>query len=91
MRAKQGATEPLQRRDTDNGVKSHPCRTTVRERIMGILVLVLTAAGLTTYRFHRSKLVETGSIGTWRWFWAFEVFICVWLISGVVLILRKRP
>lgn len=62
-------------------------RANGKRKIINVLALVLIALMLSIYAFYHAKLV----LGTpiWGGFWAFTIFIAVWLITGVVRILRQ--
>jgi len=55
-------------------------------KIFQILALVLIALVLTIYAFYGTKLVLGRPL--WGGFWAFTIFVSVWLIVGVVRVLR---
>ena len=59
-----------------------------KRKIIEVLALVLIALMLPIYAFYHAKLV----LGTpiWGGFWAFTILIGVWLIVGVVRVLRKN-
>jgi hypothetical protein len=56
-------------------------------KIIGVLALVLIALVLPVYAFYQAKLVL--GRGIWGGFWALTIYIGVWLIVGVVRVLRK--
>ncbi|SRR5208283_2446947 len=58
-----------------------------KRKIIEVLALVLIALLLPIYALFEAKLV----LGTpiWGGFWAFTIFIGVWLIVGVVRVLKK--
>lgn len=61
----------------------------LRKRVTAALALVLLALMNTLYLYHRSEYLRRN--GDWGWFWGGEVLTGVWLVFGVVQVLRKGP
>ena len=57
-----------------------------KRKTFEILALVLIALVLTIYVFYGTKLVMGRPL--WGGFWAWTIFMSVWLIVGVVRVLR---
>ena len=89
MSAKRETQEPIEQRDAGNVRQPHARTAISRRRIMATLALVLLALMNTLYLYHRSAYLRNSS--DWRLFWIGEVFTGVWLVFGVVQILRKGP
>jgi hypothetical protein len=80
--------EPIEQPDAWNVAHTLSRSATLRKRIMSAFALVLIALMLAMYVYYRSAYLR--SAGDWRW-WVGEVFIGVWLVFGVVQVLRKGP
>jgi hypothetical protein len=61
----------------------------LRKRILGILLVVLTALMFTAYVYYRSTFSRR--YGDWRWFWVGEAMAGAWLVVGITLILTQAP
>ena len=80
---------PIEQRDEGNVTHPHSPRAILRKRIMSAFALFLVAVMGTGYFYVRSAYLRNN--GDWRLFWIGEVFIGVWLVFGVVHVLRKGP
>jgi hypothetical protein len=88
MSLKREAPEPTGQRDARN--VGHPrLRSAIfRKRILAAFALVLMALTSTIYAYCRcTHLGRTD----WRPFWFYEMIIGVWLVFGIVRVLRKGP
>lgn len=90
MSLKAETPERIGQRDPANIKQTRSHSPVFRKRIIALLFFALTGLLATLYNFARSKFVEAGSLGTWRWFWAVEVYIAVCLTIAVVQFLRKK-
>ena len=80
---------PIEQRDAGNVTHPHSPSAILRKRIMSACALVLLALMNTGYLYHRSAYLR--NYGDWRWFWIGEAATGVWLVFGVVQVLRKGP
>lgn len=62
-------------------------RAKEKRKVIEVLAVVLAALMALVYASYQSKLVLGRPIE--RGFWAFTIFIGIWLIIGVVQVLRK--
>jgi hypothetical protein len=83
------APEPIEQREDGNTSAPRSRSAIVRKRIMAAFILVLFALMNTIYLYERSAYLR--SHGDWSWFWIGEAFIGIWLVYGVVQLLRKGP
>jgi hypothetical protein len=89
MSFKRETPEPIEQRDAGNIRHPRSSSAILRKRIMGVFVIVLTALMLTAYVYYRSTYQRNAD--DWTWFWVGEVIVGVWLVFGIVQVLRKTP
>ena len=89
MSLKRETPEPIEQRDAGNVGHPRLRSAILRKRILAIFLVVLCALMLTMYVYYRSAYLR--SAGDWRWFWVGEVIVAVWLVFGMVQVLRKGP
>ena len=81
--------EPIEQSDARNVSHSDSRSAILRKRILAVFLLVLCALMLTMRDYYRSAYLR--GAGDWRWFWVGEVIVGVWLVVGIVHVLRKKP
>ena len=90
MIPKRKAPEAIEERGTGSTRYVRPSsRAMGKRKVIEVLSLVLIALILAIYFFYEGRWVVGTSI--WYGFWAFTIFIGLWLIVGVVRVLRKGP
>ena len=88
MITKRETPEAIEERDATSTEDARlSSRAMGKRKIIEVLALVLIALMLPIYAFFEAKLVLRTPIG--GGFWAFAIFIGVWLIVGVVRVLKK--
>jgi hypothetical protein len=89
MSLKRETSEPIEQRNAGNVRDSRSHSAILRKRILAVFFVVLCALMLTMYVYYRSAYLR--SAGDWRWFWVGEGIVGVWLVFGIVQVLRKGP
>jgi hypothetical protein len=79
----------MEQRDAENVGHPRSRSAILRKRILAVFLVFLSALMLTMYVYYRSAYLR--SAGDWRWFWVGEVIVGVWLVFGVVQVLREGP
>jgi hypothetical protein len=91
MIPKRETPEAIEERGTTTSTKyaRFSGRAIGKRKVFEALALVLIGLILNIYAFYEGKWV----VGTpiWGGFWVFTIFIWVWVIVGIVRVLRKDP
>jgi hypothetical protein len=89
MSLKRETPEHIEQRDAGNVEHPRLRSAILRKRILSVFLVFLCALMLTMYVYYRSAYLR--SAGEWRWFWVGEAVVGVWLVFGIVQVLRKGP
>jgi hypothetical protein len=89
MSFKRKIPEPIEQRDAGNVRHPRSSSTVLRKRITGVFIVVLTALIFAAYVYYRSTYLRRNN--DWTWFWVGEVIVGVFLVFGIVQVLRDTP
>jgi hypothetical protein len=90
MSPKLETPEPIEQGDAASLGDTLSPSVILRKRVTAVFILVLAAVMLTICCFYQTKLVENGSTRR-SWFLETVAVIGIWVVFGIVQVLRKTP